>query len=66
MNLFSMILGERRYGEIFQTLVHLCSEAAYPFVWIFQGATENADANGDGLKGEVGLYGRVLKLAEMG
>jgi len=45
-----MILGERGYGEIFQTLVHLGSEAAYLFVWIFQGATEGADANGDGLK----------------
>jgi hypothetical protein len=50
MNLFSMILGERRYGEIFQTLVHPGSEAAYWFVWIFQGATEGADANADELK----------------
>jgi hypothetical protein len=57
MNLFSMILDERGYGEIFQALVHLNSEAAYSFVWVFQGATEDADANGDVLKGEVGLYG---------
>jgi hypothetical protein len=38
----------------------------YSFVWGFQGATDEADANGDALKGGVGLYGRVHKLAEMG
>jgi hypothetical protein len=66
MNLFSMILRERGYGEIFQILVHLGSETAYPFVWGLPRATDDADVNGDGLKGGVDLYGRVRKLAEMG
>jgi hypothetical protein len=35
-------------------------------VWVFQVATEYAEANGDGLKGAVGLYGRVRNLADMG
>jgi len=43
---FSMILGKRGYGEIFQTLVHLGSEAAYG--WVLQGVTGDADANEDG------------------
>jgi hypothetical protein len=41
---------QERIGENIQTLVHLGSEAGCPFIWVFQGATEDADANGDGLK----------------
>ena len=32
----------------------------------FLGATDDTDANGDELKGGVGLCGRVCELAEMG
>jgi hypothetical protein len=60
-----MILGKRGYGEIFQTLFHLVQKRL-TLVWVFQGATEYAKANGDVLKGAVGLYGRVHNLAEMG
>jgi hypothetical protein len=38
----------------------------YQFIWGFLGATDDADANGDGVKDGVGLYGRVRRLAEMG
>jgi hypothetical protein len=48
MNLFSMALGERGCGEIFQILVHLGSEAAYPFVWGLQGVTDDENANAMG------------------
>ncbi len=38
-----MILRERGYGEIFQKLIHLGSEAAYQFVWGLKAAKVCAD-----------------------
>jgi hypothetical protein len=66
MNLFSMILRERGYGENLSNFGSQGCRSGLPVCLGFLGATDNSDANVDGLKGGVGLYGRVRKLAEMG